>query len=156
MPGPPWSHRRLTNAGFRLTWPRQVILDVLGQNPQHLSAEEIFFHVHQFYPGIGLATVYRTLDLLTRTGLVFKFDFGDGRSRYELASEAAKGPHHHMICTRCGRIIDFGDFINGESKFIEELERELSKKHGFKINSHQIHFYGLCQDCQSTSAEGER
>lgn len=156
MPGPPWLRQRLTNAGFRLTWPRQVILDVLGQNPQHLSAEEIFFHVHQFYPGIGMATVYRTLDLLTRTGLVFKFDFGDGRSRYELASEAAKGPHHHMICTGCGRIIDFGHSIDEEGELIAALGKELSEKHGFKINSHRIHFYGLCQDCQSSSTEGKR
>jgi len=156
MPGPPWLRQRLANAGFRLTLPRQVILDVLGQTPQHLSAEEVFFRVHQFYPGIGLATVYRTLDLLTRVGLVFKFDFGDGRSRYELVTGAAKQPHHHIICTNCGRIIDFGHSIDEERKLIAALERELSKKHGFKINAHQIHFYGLCKDCRSTSAEGKR
>jgi len=81
-------------------------------------------------------------------GLVFKFDFGDGKSRYELASEAVKGHHHHMVCTRCGRIVDYSDFMEEEVKFIKGLEAELSKKHNFKIDKHQIHFYGLCERCQ--------
>ena len=141
-------HGRFRNAGFRLTLPRQAILNVFAENPKHLSAEEIFLSVHENYPGIGLATVYRTLDLLTQMGLIFKFDFGDGRSRYELASEAIKEHHHHMVCSRCGRIIDYSDFMEEEVEFIKGLETELSKKHKFKINSHQIHFYGLCERCQ--------
>ncbi len=148
MVGPSWLHNRLRNAGFRLTLPRQAILNVFAKNPKHLSAEEIFLSVHKNYPGIGFATVYRTLDLLTQMGLIFKFDFGDGRSRYELASEAIKGHHHHMVCSRCGRIIDYSDFMEEEIEFIKGLETELSKKHKFKINSHQIHFYGLCERCR--------
>jgi Fur family ferric uptake transcriptional regulator len=144
----PSLYGRLKNAGFRLTSPRQAILDVFAENPKHLSAEEIFLSVHKNYPGIGLATVYRTLDLLTQMGLIFKLDFGDGRSRYELASEAAKAHHHHMVCSRCGRIIDYRDFMRQEVKFIKDLEAQLSKKHEFKINRHQIHFYGLCSRCQ--------
>jgi Fur family ferric uptake transcriptional regulator len=148
MVGRPWLHARFRNAGFRLTLPRQAILNVFARNPKHLSAEEIFLSVHRNYPGIGLATVYRTLDLLTQMGLVFRFDFGDGRSRYELASEATKEHHHHMVCTRCGQIIDYSDFMKKEIKFIKELEVELSKKHKFKISTHQIHFYGSCNRCQ--------
>ena len=148
MVSSPWLHRRFRNAGFRLTLPREAILNVFSKNPQHLSAEEIFLSVHKNYPGIGLATVYRTLDLLTQVGLIFKFDFGDGKSRYELASEAIKGHHHHMVCTQCGRIIDYSDFMEKEVGFIKGLEAELSKKHKFKIHTHQIHFYGLCQRCQ--------
>ena len=148
MVSSPWLHRRFRNAGFRLTLPREAILNVFSKNPQHLSAEEIFLSVHKNYPGIGLATVYRTLDLLTQVGLIFKFDFGDGKSRYELASEALKGHHHHMVCTQCGRIIDYSDFMEKEVGFIKALEAELSKKHKFKIHTHQIHFYGLCQRCQ--------
>jgi len=148
MIGPPWLYDRLRNAGFRLTLPRQAILNVFAENPKHLSAEEIFLSVHKNYPGIGFATVYRTLDLLTQMGLIFKFDFGEGRSRYELASKTAKQHHHHLICTRCSRIIDYSDFMEEEIKFIKGLEAELSKKHKFKINSHQIHFYGLCERCR--------
>lgn len=149
MAGSPWLYGRLRNTGFRLTLPRQAILNVFAKNlAKHLSAEEIFLLVHKNCPEIGLATVYRTLDLLTQIGLIFKFDFGDGKGRYELASEAIKGHHHHMVCTRCGRIIDYSDFMEEEIKFIKGLEARLSKKHKFKINSHQIHFYGLCEMCQ--------
>ena len=148
MLGSPWCRGRFRDAGFRLTLPRQAILNVFIQNPKHLSAEEVFLLLHKDYPGIGLATVYRTLDLLTQMGLIFKFDFGDGRSRYELADETIKAHHHHLICTRCGRIIDYSDFAEKEKKFIKELETELSKKYKFKISSHQVHFYGLCEECQ--------
>lgn len=148
MRGPPWWQGELKNAGFRLTLPRQAILDVLSGHPEHLSAEEIFFLVHKKYPGVGLATVYRTLDLLTEMDLLSKFDFGDGKSRYELVNRIEKKHHHHLVCVGCGRIIDFSDFIEKEKKFIQELEAELSQKHKFKINSHQICFYGICEKCQ--------
>ncbi|MEA1963966.1 MAG: Fur family transcriptional regulator [Candidatus Aerophobetes bacterium] len=143
-----WCYGKFRDEGFKLTEPRRAILDVFRQNSKHLSAEEIFLLVHRDSPGIGLATVYRTLDLLTRMGIIFKFDFGDGRSRYELADESTKGHHHHLVCTRCGRIIDYSDFMEKEEKFTKELEEELSQKYKFRINSHQIHFYGLCERCQ--------
>ncbi len=147
MANSPRLHGRFRNAGFRLTLPRQAILNVLAENPRHLSAEEIFLSVHENYPGIGLATVYRTLNLLTQMGLIFKFYFGDRQNRYELASETTK-EHHHIVCSRCGRIIDYNDFIEEEIKFVKKLEAELSKKYEFRINSHQIHFYGLCGKCR--------
>jgi len=143
-----WYYRRIRDEGFKLTLPRRAILDVFGQNSKHLSAEEIFLLVHRNSPGIGLTTVYRTLDLLTRMGIIFKFGFGDGRSRYELADKTTKGHHRHLVCTRCGRIIDYSDFMEKEEKFTKELGKELSQKYKFKINSHQIHFYGLCDECQ--------
>jgi len=156
MSGHPWLrgrfreglYGRLREAGFRLTLPREAILDVLMKNLGHLSAEEIFFLVHKKYPGVGLATVYRTLDLLIGMGLLSKFDFGEGRSRYELANQPPKEHHHHLVCSQCGQIIDYGDFMEREMKFIKELEAELFKKYKFKINSYQIHFSGLCQNCQ--------
>ena len=148
MVNSPRLHGRFRNAGFRLTLPRQAILNVLAENPKHSSAEEIFLSVHENYPGIGLATIYRTLDLLTQINLISKFYFGDGHSRYELASETTKEHHHHMVCTQCGQIIDYSDFMEEEVEFIKGLEAELSKNHKFKINSHQIHFYGLCERCR--------
>lgn len=148
MSNPSRFQQRFTNAGFRLTLPRQAILNVLKKTQGHLNAEEIFLSINKNYPGVGFATVYRNLSLLTQMGLVSKFYFGDGQSRYELASEAIKGHHHHIICIRCGKIIDYSDFMEKEVKFIKELEEELSRKHNFKINNHQIHFYGLCERCQ--------
>jgi len=132
--------------GCRFTLTRQAILDILNRTSGHLSTAEIFAAVNRIYPGIGIATIYRTLDLLSRMGLIFKFEFGDGKSRYELV-ESNKGHHHHLVCNGCGRIIDYSDFMNKEVKFIKELEKELAEKHNFKINSHQINFYGLCEKC---------
>lgn len=148
MLGPRWCWRKIRNEGFRLTLSRQAILNVFAQNPKHLSAEEVFLLTHRNYPGVGLATVYRTLNLLTQMGLIRKFNFGDGCSRYELATKAEKGHHHHLVCTRCGKIINYNDFMEKEVEFIKELEDELADKHKFKINSHQIYFYGLCEKCQ--------
>lgn len=139
-------YEKFRGMGCRITLTRQAVLDILNRTPKHLSSEEVFVAVNKIYPGIGIATVYRTLDLLSRMGLIFKFEFGDGKSRYELA-KSDKGHHHHLVCNGCGRIIDYSDFIDKEVKFVRELEEELAKKYKFKINSHQIHFYGLCEKC---------
>lgn len=150
MPGgPPWWQGRFRGWGYRITMPRQAILGVLSRTSKHLSAEEIYLAVHKIYPGIGLTTVYRTLELLVRMGLVFKFDFGDGRNRYELAVGPKTFHHHHLICVNCGRIIDYTDFVDRETKLLAEIENVLSKKYNFKINTHQLHFYGLCERCQT-------
>ena len=78
-----------------------------------------------------------------------KFDFGDGRARYELA-EGPKGErhHHHLVCTNCSRVIDYTDFIDEEKDLLDKAEKGLSKKHNFKINGHSIQFYGLCNKCR--------
>jgi len=146
---PPWWHGRFRVCGYRLTVAREAILDVLSKTSKHLSAEDIYLEVHKTYPNIGLATVYRTLELLAQTGLVLKFDFGDGRARYEL-SESPKGTrhHHHLICTGCNRVIDYTDFIDDEIELLSRTEKGLSQKFNFRITNHLIQFYGLCDKCQ--------
>lgn len=146
--GPPWWHGRFRSCGYRITLGREVILDVLAKAEGHLSAEDIYMKIHPRYPNIGLTTIYRTLDVLSNIGLVYKFDFGDGRARYELA-EGPKGTHHHhhLVCTNCNRVIDYADFIDEEVELLKQTERELSKKYNFRITNHLIQFYGLCQDC---------
>ncbi|MEW6676242.1 MAG: Fur family transcriptional regulator [Nitrospirota bacterium] len=148
--GPPWWHRKFRGCGYRLTIPRQAILDVLSKTTEHLSAEDIYLKVHKTYPAIGLTTVYRTLELLVQTGMIFKFDFGDGRARHEL-SEGPKsiGHHHHLVCTGCGRIVDYTDFIDEEIELLRRTEEGLSKKYNFRIINHLIQFYGLCEKCQN-------
>jgi len=152
--GPPWGydwfHEKLVNGGYRMTIPRQVVLNALVDDSGHPSAEDIYFKIHNKYPDIGLTTVYRTLELLVQMGVVSKFDFGDGRSRYELYEDfkGSKQHHHHLVCTSCGRIIDYTDFIEDEIELIKRTEKGLSEKFGFKIADHVIHFYGLCDKCQ--------
>ena len=146
--GPRWWSGRFRGHGYRLTMPRQAILEALTRSNKHLSAEDIYLAVRKVYPEVGLTTVYRTLDILSQMGLVFKFDFGDGRSRYELAKGPNVTHHHHLVCRGCGRVIDYSEFVEKEKSFLKEIEATLSKKYNFKINSHQIHFYGLCSSCQ--------
>ena len=149
MPRGHWWAHRFRGRGCRITVPRQAILDLLSSSSKHLSAEDIYLSVHKTCPGIGLTTVYRTLELLEQMELIHKFDFGDGRSRYELIEGPKSTHHHHLICTGCGRVIDYSDFIEEELKLVKQVEDALSKKHNFKINTHKVHFYGLCSKCHS-------
>ena len=148
LTGLPWWCGRFVDCGYRLTMPRQAILNILSKSKKHLSAEDIYLAVHRTYPGVALATVYRTLELLTQMGLVFKFDFGDGRSRYELAQGPNTNHHHHLVCRGCGRIIDYSELVDEETKILKQIEQTLSKKYDFSIDSHQIHFLGLCDKCK--------
>jgi len=113
-----------------------------------LSAEDIYGKIHDRHPNVGPTTIYRTLDMLVQAGLVFKFDFGDGKARYELR-EGPKGAHHHhhLVCTSCKRIIDYTDFIDEELELLKRTEVGLSKRYGFRIEDHLIQFYGLCAEC---------
>ncbi|MEI7449727.1 MAG: Fur family transcriptional regulator [Desulfomonile sp.] len=149
-------HKLLKRRGYRITTGREAVVSVLAAAGmgEHLSAEEIYIKVHSSIPAVGLTSVYRTLDLLTNLGVVSKFDFGDGRARYELA-EGTRGVthHHHLVCTGCGTIIDYDDFIDDELSLIRRTEKGLAKKFGFKINGHVIQFLGLCADCNGKGGE---
>jgi Fur family ferric uptake transcriptional regulator len=97
---------------------------------------------------LGLTTVYRTLDLLVRLGLLNKLSFGSGESRYEFRATDEKTHHHHLICMRCGTIIDYTDFVNEELELVKKTEDSLARKHGFKIIDHNIEFLGICPECR--------
>ncbi len=150
-----WSRKRLEESEYRLTKPRRAILDVLAHTDEHLSAEEIYQRVYGDYPSIGLTTVYRTLELFVQIGIVLRFDFGDGRARYELSvgPEVHGSHHHHLICTSCNKIIDYTDFIEDEIELLRKTEKGLETLHNFKINNHIIAFYGFCEDCRNKKKE---
>lgn len=148
MSGPPkWRHR-FQGYISRWTAPREAILNLLRRTSKHMSAKEIYATLQRIYPGIGLTTVYRTLDLLVRTGFINKLDIGDGQSRYEFKSSQKTEHHHHLICTNCGKIIDYSDFIDEEVELVQKAEKNLAKKYNFVVQDHNIEFYGLCKDCQ--------
>jgi len=142
--------RMLKDRGYRMTEGRETVLDVLAgaKRGEHLSAEDIYMKAHQICPAVGLTSVYRTLDLLVQLSMVDKFDFGDGRARYELA-EGSSGVkhHHHLVCTVCGAILEYDDFLEEELKLVKRTEEGLSKKYGFKITGHVVQFYGICKRC---------
>jgi len=143
-----WWRGRLRQRGLRITSGREAVCKVLTRAKGHLSAEEIYLAARPLYPSIGLTSIYRTLEIMQKMGLVRKSDFGDGRARYELTSSQHQGHHHHLICTCCGRIIDYCDFMDEELEFLKVTEKGLSKKYGFKINDHLIQFSGICDRCQ--------
>lgn len=135
--------QKMSEKDYRLTPQRQVILKIFLDNmDRHLSAEEVYQLVKKEHPEIGLATVYRTLDLLAELDVLQKMNFGDGRSRYELSSEEDTHHHHHLICLRCQRVLEFEDDL------LEELENRIEARSGFKVVNHQVKFYGYCRDCQ--------
>lgn len=143
-----YSNGKIKRVGHRMTSSREAILKILTQAVEHLSAEDIYLKVHAKKPSIGLTTVYRTLELLVNIGMVAKFNFGDGRARFELL----QGPksvkyHHHIICTGCSRIIEYSDFMSEELAILETIQQKLSKKYDFLISNHLVKYSGLCATC---------
>ncbi|AHF06766.1 Fur family transcriptional regulator [Desulfitobacterium metallireducens] len=135
---------RLRDNSYKLTPQRQTILRTFLDNAdRHLSAEDVYSLVKHEYPDMGLATVYRTLDLLAELGILQKNDFGDGRSRYEFARKDLHH-HHHLICLNCGEVSEFDDDL------LESLEAVILKRNHFKVVDHNLKFLGYCRKCQST------
>lgn len=135
---------RLRNHAYKLTPQRKTILKIFFEHAdQHLSAEDIYQIIRPLNSEIGLATVYRTLDLLAELGILQKNDFGDGRSRYEFTRQD-EHHHHHLICLRCGNVSEFDDDL------LESLEAVIAKRTKFKVMDHDLKFYGYCHKCGET------
>ncbi|KAA0893262.1 transcriptional repressor [Oryzomonas japonica] len=127
--------------GLRSTRQRDIILDFFLSTRQHVSVEELYLKIKASHPGIGHATVYRTLKLFTEAGLAREILLNDGQTRYEHVSA---GEHHdHLVCTGCNAIIEF------EDETIEKLQKEIALLHGFMIKSHKLELYGLCAACRA-------
>ncbi|AEF17178.1 MULTISPECIES: Fur family transcriptional regulator [Thermoanaerobacterium] len=132
----------LKQKGFKLTTQRRAILDVIIENREkHLSSEEIYDLVKEKYPEIGLATVYRTLQLFDEMGIIYKLNFDDGRSRYELYHNEDH-QHHHLICLKCGSVIEM------EGDLLENLEEAIENTKNFQIIDHNVKFFGYCSKCK--------
>ena len=128
----------------KMTSQRQVILRAFVESDiRHMNAEEVFELVKKMSPDIGLATVYRTLDLFTEMDLLKKLDFDDGCSRYELNDRDNEGHfHHHLICLGCGKVWECQDDL------LETLESILQKRLHFHTVDHQLKVYGYCEECE--------
>jgi len=133
---------RLKAQGCKLTLQRRSVLDVLVEHcDEHLSTEELYDRVKKNYPEIGLATVYRTVQLFEDMGIIDRLNFDDGCSRFELTSSNTVHHHHHLICEGCNKVFEV------ENDLLEEIESEIEKKYNFKIHDHNLMFYGHCKDC---------
>jgi len=125
---------------LKITKQRRTVLKIFLECKNHVSVEELYNTVLKTEPKIGLATVYRTLALLTKSGLALEMDFGDGQKRYESSFRSLH--HDHMVCTECGKILEFNHPL------IEKYQEEVAKQKNFKITSHKLDLFGLCKDCK--------
>ena len=131
---------KMKSLGYKLTPQRKVVIDIILKNDHnHLNTEEIYEQVKSYYPNIGLATVYRTLIILSDIKVINKINFDDGCIRYEI--NTIDHQHHHLICRNCGKVIEVKEDL------LEELEVVVEKKYQFKIIDHNLKFYGLCKNC---------
>ncbi len=136
---------RLQERQHKMTPQRQTVLQIFLDHPgEHLSAEDVHGLLRDKRSEIGLATVYRSLELLSELGILQKIEFGDGCSRYEVNTlDPTQHHHHHLICTKCGKVIEF------EEDLLDDLERDIKTKTGFSVQDHQVKFFGLCKECQA-------
>ena len=135
--------KKIREHKYKFTSQRQIILQaLLDSKENHMSAEDVYEAVRSENPDIGLATIYRSLELFTELKVLKKLDFGDGRSRYELSDRNMTHSHHHLICLGCGKVTEFS------YDFIDEIKDKIQNDTGFDIIDYQLKFYGYCLECQ--------
>ncbi|MDE6167748.1 MAG: transcriptional repressor [Acetatifactor sp.] len=143
----------LRDRGLKVTRQRMQVLEAVASRPEeHLTAEEIYEIVKRSCPEIGLATVYRTIQLLNELHLIDRINFDDGFVRYEMGSiqNHEKHHHHHLICMKCGKVISFRDDL------LEELEARITADTGFTVVDHEVKLYGCCIECGGDLIEEKR
>lgn len=132
-------HKALQKQGYRLTPQRMLVIEALHGADSHISAEEIYVQLHRRYPYSNISTVYRTLELLNRLGLVTETDFGEGRVRYHVAE---KSHHHHLVCRTCGRVIDVDESV------LSPLKDTLLRECDFAAELRHLAVPGECGECR--------
>ncbi|HET7578432.1 MAG TPA: Fur family transcriptional regulator [Bacillales bacterium] len=142
--------KQLHSKSYKLTPQREATVRVLLENEEdHLSAEDVYLLVKDKAPEIGLATVYRTLELLSELKVVDKINFGDGVSRYDLRKEGADHFHHHLVCMECGSVDEIQEDLLGD------VEKVVEKEWHFLIKDHRLTFHGICHRCRAKQDKSE-
>ena len=138
----------LKEKGLKVTNQRLIVLEVLAEHKdRHMTAENIYDLVREDYPEIGLATIYRTVQLLLEMQLVDRINLDDGCVRYEIreildGKDRGQHRHHHLICKSCGKVFSFWH------DFLDELECHIEEETGFHVLDHELKFYGHCRECK--------
>lgn len=123
--------------GLRHSSQREEVLRTLWQSDKHLSADELYEIVKD---KIGIATVYRSLNLFTDCGICNEIYFTNENTRYEISY--GKKHHDHLICEKCGK------YIEVRNDKIENLQKKIAKENNFVLKSHKMDLYGICEECQ--------
>lgn len=135
----PW-RAYLRKKRLKTTQQREAIVDAFLRSHGHVGLEDLLTSARKLNPGVGLATVYRTVKLLEEAGLAHARQFGSGQTLYEVAGQRAH--HDHIICKQCHHIVEF------ESEEIEALQEKVAKRLGFNILHHRHEMFGLCEKAQ--------
>jgi Fur family ferric uptake transcriptional regulator len=129
---------------LKSTSQRDAIVEAfLRMNGKHVTIEELWHSVRKKNPAVGYATVYRTLMLLVDAGIVTQRHFQDGQSQFEFADEHH---HDHLICTECGKIVEF------ENEAIEKMQESIAAEFKFSLSGHRMELYGTCASCTGTKS----
>ena len=135
----------LREKGLKVTSQRLMVLNILSAHgDEHLTVEEIYDLAKEESPEIGLATIYRTVQVLLELHVIEKVTFDDGFARYELNGEETGSAHrhHHAICTQCGKVYSL------ETDLLDTLEKQVFESLGFEVTDHEVKLYGLCSACR--------
>ena len=133
--------RYLRDQGLPITQQRETVAEVVFSSPEHQSVEEIEAKLRERGERIGKATVYRTLEMLVKSGLVAEHDFGEGFKRYEhLFGQAPV--REHLVCTECGKVKAI------DSPELQRAQQEVAEKQGFLPARYRLAIYGICKECQ--------
>jgi Fur family ferric uptake transcriptional regulator len=130
--------RYLEEHNLKHTKQREAILETFLMAKGHVTGEQLYQAVRDVHPNIGFTTVYRTMKLLCDAGLANERHFDDGITRYEIEHEH----HDHLVCTKCGKIIEF------ECQMIETTQIEIAERYEFRVLRHRHELYGHCADCR--------
>ncbi|MCD6427897.1 MAG: transcriptional repressor [Caldisericaceae bacterium] len=143
-----WYAMGINSKEFRMTKPREVVLAVLRSRKGHLTADEIFEVAKELYPSIGFASVYRSLRLFEKYGIVEVVSFGNRRKKhYQLKNRRTK-VKIHLVCTNCAKIKDFSERNKEVKRFLKEISETLYNKYKFKLSSVDMQIFGECEECK--------
>ena len=132
----------LWREGFKYTPQRVAVLEEIIKDHGHRECEDIYLTLRQQSKNVSRATVYRTMDILVKNNFARKLNLGDGRFRYESKIDI---PHHdHLVCTACGKIVEFVD------QKIENLQEDVAKQYDFILTRHIHQLFGICKKCGDT------
>jgi len=133
----------LHRAGYRLTEPRLAVTRLVGAQTGHFSAADLVHEARVRHLGIGRATIFRTLDVLSELGAVERIDLPSGEHAYV---GCAPTHHHHVVCSRCGRTAEI------EDAGLRTVVREVTRRTGFRVDEHRLELFGLCSACQAATS----
>jgi Fur family transcriptional regulator, ferric uptake regulator len=133
--------QRLQSNGYRLTAPRQAVVEIVANSQRVLNPTEVYELARQRYPKIGLVTVYRTIEKLADLDMLQRVHQPSGCQGFVAAF---KGHQHLLICRQCGLV----DYFDGEHEMLDGLMVNVEQRSGFRIHEHWLQLFGICSDCQ--------